>query len=181
MQLNFTTTIISVVLALIMAYVRASAIIEECCNLHSIENIQQNDEHLKNFIDDDNKSNSDDYNGNNNSGNISDIRGTDEYSHPIISLAATLYFDPESGTILFTIIPMYFQKNYDEEFYEFPLDELITASFDNFYTFCNITKQKLACWNLQCEMSRKQIPWSSDLHICAFKRLQFENALSCLK
>lgn len=76
---------------------------------------------------------------------------------------------------------MHFQKDYDEEFYEFPLDELITASFDNFYTFCNITEQKLACWNIRCEMNRKQIPWSSDLHICAFKRLQFENALRCLK
>ncbi|VDN93151.1 unnamed protein product [Brugia pahangi] len=75
---------------------------------------------------------------------------------------------------------MHFQKNYDEEFYEFPLDELITASFDNFYTFCNITEHKLACWNMQCKMNHKQISWSSDLHICTFKRLQFENALNCL-
>ncbi|EFO22392.1 hypothetical protein LOAG_06095 [Loa loa] len=75
---------------------------------------------------------------------------------------------------------MHFQKNYDEELYEFPLDELITESFDNFYTFCNITKQKLACWHVKCEMNHKQIPWSSDLHICAFKRMQFENALNCL-
>ncbi|KAM3727867.1 Uncharacterized protein ACO02O_04494 [Dirofilaria immitis] len=75
---------------------------------------------------------------------------------------------------------MHFQKNYDDEFYEFPLDELITASFDNFYTFCNITEQKLTCWNVECQIDHKYIPWSSDLHICALKRLQFENALNCL-
>ncbi|VDM99733.1 unnamed protein product [Thelazia callipaeda] len=75
---------------------------------------------------------------------------------------------------------MHFQKSYDEEFYEFPLDETVTASFENFYAFCNITKQKMACWEQQCRIHSDDIAWTSDLHICILRRSQAESALNCL-
>ncbi|CAG9540073.1 unnamed protein product [Cercopithifilaria johnstoni] len=156
-----------------MAFISSNAIIEKCCNLYSTENIQQNDGYLKNFIDNTNNSsgNDNDDNGNNNDNNGSNSNTND---YKLIKCKAQCDAQWKSD------FHVHFQKNYDEEFYEFPLDKLITTSFDNFYTFCNITEQKLACWNMRCEMIDEEIPWSSDLHICAFKRLQFENSLRCL-
>ncbi|VDK25303.1 unnamed protein product [Anisakis simplex] len=76
---------------------------------------------------------------------------------------------------------MHFQKSYDEDFYEFPLDGSVTSSLKNFTTFCRITKEKVKCWEEQCHLQRQSIPWTTDVHICLFRRKQFEDSLDCLK
>ncbi|VDM94790.1 unnamed protein product, partial [Onchocerca ochengi] len=158
-------------LASVLAYVGAITTVPQCC--------QQNNDYPKTVIGNDSISDNDDNDDNNdNNDNIGDnnsdiINSTNR--NKLIKCKSQC--DAQWKNDFY----MHFQKNYDEEFYEFPLDELITASFDNFYTFCNLTKQKLTCWNVQCQINQKYIPWSSDLHICALKRLEFENALNCLK
>ncbi|VDM27110.1 unnamed protein product [Toxocara canis] len=75
---------------------------------------------------------------------------------------------------------MHFQKNYDEDFYEFPLDGSVTSSLHNFTTFCRITKEKVTCWEQRCHMRRENIPWTTDVHICLISKKQFEASLGCL-
>uniref|UniRef100_F1LBD8 Uncharacterized protein n=2 Tax=Ascaris TaxID=6251 RepID=F1LBD8_ASCSU len=75
---------------------------------------------------------------------------------------------------------MHFQKSYDEDFYEFPLDGSVTSSLRNFTTFCRITREKVTCWEQRCHIRKENIPWTTDVHICLLRKKQFERALGCL-
>uniref|UniRef100_A0A158R501 Transposase n=1 Tax=Syphacia muris TaxID=451379 RepID=A0A158R501_9BILA len=76
---------------------------------------------------------------------------------------------------------VYFQKNFDDEFYEFPLDATITSSREHFLAFCHMTNHKVVCFKKRCGTHRHRIPWSTDIHLCHYHKRQFLNSLRCFK
>ncbi|VDD93603.1 unnamed protein product [Enterobius vermicularis] len=65
------------------------------------------------------------------------------------------------------------------DFYEFPLDATITWSRQNFLAFCRMTMRKILCFKQNCGIHRRRVPWSTDVHLCLYRKQQFLSSLKC--
>ncbi|KAI6205669.1 hypothetical protein M3Y94_00818600 [Aphelenchoides besseyi] len=73
---------------------------------------------------------------------------------------------------------MTFSKAYETEFFDFPIDPLISSSRSNFDSFCRLVNETLECYREECNSSTEIA--STHSHICVQKRTDFEAALNCL-
>ncbi|KAI1730490.1 hypothetical protein Ddc_03186 [Ditylenchus destructor] len=69
-------------------------------------------------------------------------------------------------------------KSYDTEFFDFPVDSLISSSRTNFDTFCRLVEERTVCYREECD--QLEPPINPQTHICIQQRTKFEQALSCL-
>ncbi|KAI1707982.1 hypothetical protein DdX_12218 [Ditylenchus destructor] len=69
-------------------------------------------------------------------------------------------------------------KSYDTEFFDFPVDSLISSSRINFDTFCRLVEERTVCYREECD--QLEPPINPQTHICIQQRTKFEQALSCL-
>uniref|UniRef100_A0A915EGB0 Uncharacterized protein n=1 Tax=Ditylenchus dipsaci TaxID=166011 RepID=A0A915EGB0_9BILA len=69
-------------------------------------------------------------------------------------------------------------KSYDTEFFDFPIDPLISSSREKFQAFCQLVEEKSICYREECDISEP--PTTPQTHICIQQRTRFEQALRCL-
>ncbi|KAI6243800.1 hypothetical protein M3Y99_00044400 [Aphelenchoides fujianensis] len=73
---------------------------------------------------------------------------------------------------------MQFSKPYETEFFDFPIDPLISSSQANFAGFCRLVNETHECYRNECNLATAIT--SPHSHICVQKRADFEAALNCL-
>ncbi|KAH7720721.1 hypothetical protein AAVH_11772 [Aphelenchoides avenae] len=71
-----------------------------------------------------------------------------------------------------------FGKSYDDGYFDFPIDPLLSSSTQIFDTFCRLVVEKNNCYKEECSVTK--VPSSPHTYICIEQRTAFEESLPCL-
>ncbi|KAI6191414.1 hypothetical protein M3Y97_00225700 [Aphelenchoides bicaudatus] len=72
-----------------------------------------------------------------------------------------------------------FQKSYETDYFDFPIDPLISSNTANFKSFCRLVNESQTCYKNECNLKTEETQ-SPHSYICTEKRADFEEAMDCL-
>jgi hypothetical protein len=72
-----------------------------------------------------------------------------------------------------------FTKSYETDYFDFPIDPLISSSKENFNSFCRLVNESMTCYKNECNLKSEDVH-SPHSYICLEKRVDFEQSLDCL-